>query len=128
MCGIFGYYAFSVPLTRRQLLDILFSGLRRLEYRGYDSAGICIESEAKQDATSDGAAQPIIFKAKGNIPALETLTEQRIASEHIDVSAVCRDHVGAHDRCTYESAPHLQHAHKLCCATPCCCTSSFPAI
>jgi len=38
MCGIVGY------LGNRQAKDILFAGLRRLEYRGYDSAGICTVS------------------------------------------------------------------------------------
>ena len=38
MCGIVGY------LGSRQAQDILMSGLRKLEYRGYDSAGICIIS------------------------------------------------------------------------------------
>ena len=36
MCGIVGY---SGP---RQASDVLLKGLKRLEYRGYDSAGICI--------------------------------------------------------------------------------------
>jgi glutamine---fructose-6-phosphate transaminase (isomerizing) len=38
MCGIVGY------LGERQARDILFNGLRRLEYRGYDSAGLCVIS------------------------------------------------------------------------------------
>lgn len=36
MCGIFGYCNFGVPRTSKQVLDILFGGLRALEYRGYD--------------------------------------------------------------------------------------------
>ena len=39
MCGIFGYYNFRVARDRRAILEFLFTGLRRLEYRGYDSAG-----------------------------------------------------------------------------------------
>ncbi len=42
MCGITGY------LGNRQAKEILFSGLRRLEYRGYDSAGICVVSPTKE--------------------------------------------------------------------------------
>ena len=44
MCGIFGYYNFNVPRDRAAILQLLINGLRRLEYRGYDSAGICIDS------------------------------------------------------------------------------------
>ncbi len=42
MCGITGY------LGNRQAKEILFSGLRRLEYRGYDSAGICVVSPTEE--------------------------------------------------------------------------------
>src|SRR3990172_139955 len=37
MCGIVGYVG-----RERQAMDVLIDGLRRLEYRGYDSAGIAI--------------------------------------------------------------------------------------
>lgn len=37
--GIFAYLNYHVPKTRREILEILLKGLRRLEYRGYDSAG-----------------------------------------------------------------------------------------
>ena len=36
MCGIVGY------VGERNSLDVLMGGLRRLEYRGYDSAGIAV--------------------------------------------------------------------------------------
>ena len=45
MCGIFGYYNFNVPRDRAEILKLLINGLRRLEYRGYDSAGICIDGK-----------------------------------------------------------------------------------
>jgi glucosamine--fructose-6-phosphate aminotransferase (isomerizing) len=41
MCGIIGYTGF------RQACNVLVEGLRRLEYRGYDSAGILIEDQGK---------------------------------------------------------------------------------
>ena len=34
MCGIFGYYNFGVGRSRKAVLQLLFTGLRRLEYRG----------------------------------------------------------------------------------------------
>ncbi len=38
MCGIVGY------VGRRQALEVLMQGLRRLEYRGYDSAGVVVQN------------------------------------------------------------------------------------
>ena len=42
-CGIFGYYTFNVRRSVKAVLDTLFNGLRRLEYRGYDSAGLALD-------------------------------------------------------------------------------------
>lgn len=39
MCGIFAYLNFFTPKKRSEVIDILLQGLRRMEYRGYDSAG-----------------------------------------------------------------------------------------
>lgn len=39
MCGIFAYINYLEPKTRKEILDFLITGLQRLEYRGYDSAG-----------------------------------------------------------------------------------------
>ena len=40
MCGIVGYTGFS------QAKNVLIDGLKRLEYRGYDSAGIALERQS----------------------------------------------------------------------------------
>ena len=37
--GIFAYLNYLTPRTRAEILEILINGLKRLEYRGYDSAG-----------------------------------------------------------------------------------------
>ncbi|WGH93159.1 glutamine--fructose-6-phosphate transaminase (isomerizing) [Auritidibacter ignavus] len=42
MCGIVGYAGQPVSVTQRNAVDVLTTGLKRLEYRGYDSAGIAV--------------------------------------------------------------------------------------
>lgn len=37
--GIFAYLNYLTPKSRREILELLVGGLKRLEYRGYDSAG-----------------------------------------------------------------------------------------
>jgi glucosamine--fructose-6-phosphate aminotransferase (isomerizing) len=56
MCGIIGYIG-SKPAK-----DIVINGLKRLEYRGYDSAGIAIMN-----------GEPQIFKCKGRVKELEEM-------------------------------------------------------
>ncbi|KAM0871084.1 hypothetical protein ACQ4PT_039619 [Festuca glaucescens] len=45
MCGIFAYLNYCVPRERRYVLEVLLNGLRRLEYRGYDSSGIAVDAD-----------------------------------------------------------------------------------
>ncbi len=55
MCGIVGYIGF------RNATDVLLDGLRRLEYRGYDSAGVAVR-------TPEGLR---VVKRSGKLSALE---------------------------------------------------------
>ena len=45
--GIFGYLNYLCPRTRHYILEALVKGLKRLEYRGYDSAGLAFDGDAK---------------------------------------------------------------------------------
>jgi len=70
MCGIVGY------VGDREAQDILLGGLRRLEYRGYDSAGI---------VTIDAKGTPSLFRAKGKVAELDkalTDTSDKIGIGH----------------------------------------------
>jgi glucosamine--fructose-6-phosphate aminotransferase (isomerizing) len=64
MCGIFGYLNYLVPRERKMIVQTLIDGLKRLEYRGYDSAGLAIDSDAQTPST-------IIIKKQGKVAALE---------------------------------------------------------
>ena len=59
MCGIVGF------IGREQAAPILLDGLARLEYRGYDSAGVAVYSEKNQALT--------VRKAKGRLQVLSDL-------------------------------------------------------
>ena len=60
MCGIVGFTS-----NTAQAAPVLLSGLSKLEYRGYDSAGLAVR---------DGASRPIIVKAKGRLKVLSEKT------------------------------------------------------
>ena len=59
MCGIVGY------VGHRPVQEVLLAGLEKLEYRGYDSAGISIQSEGRLDSV----------RAVGNLSALRSAVE-----------------------------------------------------
>ena len=62
MCGIIGYY--GLQGAQKKLLE----GLKKLEYRGYDSAGIALAQEQ----------EPIVLRAVGTVEQLETVMPQEL--------------------------------------------------
>ncbi|GAA1455550.1 glutamine--fructose-6-phosphate transaminase (isomerizing) [Nesterenkonia lacusekhoensis] len=50
MCGIVGYIGLPEKSAEHQALDVLLEGLRRLEYRGYDSAGVATVTGGRVEA------------------------------------------------------------------------------
>lgn len=70
MCGIVGY------IGKKTAQDVLLNGLKRLEYRGYDSAGI---------ATLDDKEQPHIARSVGKIAELEKVVAKEPQTGHLGI-------------------------------------------
>lgn len=87
MCGIVGY------IGSRDAYDILIKGLKRLEYRGYDSAGV---------ALINGEGKMNVYKEKGKVSNLEAIASQRDTSGHIGI---------AHTRWATHGEPSAVNAH-----------------
>jgi glucosamine--fructose-6-phosphate aminotransferase (isomerizing) len=86
MCGIVAY------IGKRQAYPIILKGLKRLEYRGYDSSGVAI--------AADGALQ--VFKKKGRVAELEELLTGRDMSAHAGIG---------HTRWATHGEPSDRNAH-----------------
>ncbi|MDE5730580.1 MAG: class II glutamine amidotransferase, partial [Alistipes sp.] len=87
MCGIVGY------VGKRQAYPILIKGLHRLEYRGYDSAGL---------ALVNGAGKLNVFKSKGKVADLERFVESKDLDGTIGI---------AHTRWATHGEPNQTNAH-----------------
>ena len=93
MCGIIGY------LGNKEAYPIIISGLKRLEYRGYDSAGmVLLESPSYH-----------LVKVKGKVDELE----KKITRQGFDTSSF---HSGiGHTRWATHGVPNEINAHPQCC-------------
>ena len=90
MCGIVGYTGFS------QAKNVLIDGLKRLEYRGYDSAGIALERQ------SASAMELDVHRRVGKVAGLES------ELEHVDTASTCG--IG-HTRWATHGRPSVANAH-----------------
>ncbi|MFT5232826.1 MAG: glucosamine--fructose-6-phosphate aminotransferase (isomerizing), partial [Candidatus Krumholzibacteriia bacterium] len=86
MCGIVGVVGTA------DAPSILLEGLKRLEYRGYDSAGIAIQ----------GASEQIVFKEKGKIRNLEAAIDWDVLKGTCGIG---------HTRWATHGAPNKVNAH-----------------
>ncbi len=86
MCGIVG------AIAKRNIVPILLEGLKRLEYRGYDSAGLAV--------VIDGALKRI--RSTGRVAELEKLAQAQALSGDLGI---------AHTRWATHGAPEERNAH-----------------
>lgn len=87
MCGIVGY------IGTKPAQDILLAGLKRLEYRGYDSAGI---------TTLDTDGRATLLREKGKVAELIKLRAEQSATDTIGIG---------HTRWATHGAPSVKNAH-----------------
>ena len=87
MCGIVGY------IGKRQAYPVLIGGLHRLEYRGYDSAGVALLSDTDQLN---------VYKAKGKVSELEAVASEKDCSGTMGI---------AHTRWATHGGPSTKNAH-----------------
>ncbi len=85
MCGIVGY------IGDREALPILINGLKRLEYRGYDSAGVAILED-----------KPEVYKQKGKVSDLEKFIGEKQLTGNIGIG---------HTRWATHGEPNNVNAH-----------------
>ncbi len=86
MCGIVGY------IGKREAYDVLIKGLKRLEYRGYDSAGIAIYNGSKYN----------VYKCHGKVSDLE---------EHVTGKDIAGNIGIGHTRWATHGEPNDVNAH-----------------
>ncbi|MEU8784739.1 glutamine--fructose-6-phosphate transaminase (isomerizing) [Streptomyces sp. NPDC048637] len=100
MCGIVGY------IGKRDVAPLLIEGLQRLEYRGYDSAGIAIHAKG----TGKAAGGLKTAKAKGRVRELESRLPKRFAGS----TGIAHTRWATHGAPTDENAhPHLDTEGKV---------------
>uniref|UniRef100_A0A671T4N7 glutamine--fructose-6-phosphate transaminase (isomerizing) n=1 Tax=Sinocyclocheilus anshuiensis TaxID=1608454 RepID=A0A671T4N7_9TELE len=107
MC-IFAYLNYHVPRTRREILEVLIKGLHRLEYRGYDSAGVGIDGGNSKEWETNSKSIHLI-KQTGKVKALD---EEIHRQQDVDLDVEFDVHLGiAHTRWATHGAPSPVNSH-----------------
>lgn len=98
MCGLVGY------IGNNAVAETLLNGLKNLEYRGYDSAGIALNDNNAID----------VFKAKGKLNNLSTVLAEnssKLKNTHLGIGHI---RWATHGKASIENAhPHLSNDGKL---------------
>lgn len=95
MCGIVAY------IGSREAYPILIKGLRRLEYRGYDSAGVALLNDAKLS----------VYKKEGKVAILEDFAKNLDTTGNIGIGHTRWATHGV--PCDRNAHPHLSNSHRL---------------
>ena len=96
MCGIVGY------IGKRDAYPVLIKGLKRLEYRGYDSAGV---------ALIDKKRRLNVYKTKGKVSDLEAFVSQKDVSGTIGIAHTRWATHG--EPCQANAHPHFSYSKNL---------------
>ncbi|KAK9439332.1 glutamine:fructose-6-phosphate amidotransferase [Metarhizium brunneum] len=98
--GIFGYINYLVEKDRKFILDTLINGLSRLEYRGYDSAGLAVDGDKKNEVYA--------FKEVGKVAKLKALIDE----SNVELTKIFDSHAGiAHTRWATHGPPSTVNCH-----------------
>uniref|UniRef100_A0A8C7N9T5 glutamine--fructose-6-phosphate transaminase (isomerizing) n=1 Tax=Oncorhynchus kisutch TaxID=8019 RepID=A0A8C7N9T5_ONCKI len=107
LAGIFAYLNYRVPRTRKEIFDTLVKGLQRLEYRGYDSAGVGVDGPRKNDNGDN--VNICLIKKRGKVKALD---EELYKNDSIDLDIELDTHFGiAHTRWATHGEPNAVNCH-----------------
>ncbi len=96
MCGIVGY------IGNKEAYPILIKGLKRLEYRGYDSAGVALINKEQQLN---------VYKTKGRVSDLESFVTQKDISGNIGIAHTRWATHG--EPCSINAHPHYSASETL---------------